>query len=673
MRAILAFAVLAVASSCIAANTPQQPSHITLNEQTGLGGELGRLRAWDAGYPRLLFFRNCEGWARAGMPPETFDSYVSKAVGMIGKTFNEEVLNTAPGNARYFSAYKQRHPEQMVLIHFNGLSHDPRFVPETFKAAHWLHHNGCRLTGNLDEHETQLKVEDVSLFKLGSSLSENDNITICGMGSDGRIDWNTYEYVHLVALDEKRNMLTVKRGCLGTESRAWEEGKSYVAAVMARPLDQETGQRRWNYNYSMHAPRDAHGRHLSDVFSDYLAAHLTAKGDCAALDGIGFDMFPAGAPLALEKQVNRAGRGVDCNGDGQWDFGILDGVNQFRLGAREFLVKLREKLGPEKLITVDMGRRGYAGLLNGIESEGWPNPFDPEIDRWSQGMNEHRWWTTRAAQPHASYIHMKYALRRAGKNERVKIADNAARLVMGSAMMLHGVLTVNHRPQADAIVRDELCRGEDLVVNWLGRPLEPPRRLVFDTPSLYADRKTKVFEAKARDADSFGFALKNLPCGGKACTVRFEVRCEPLQGFPTDTARRLVVGLDLPDNPHVNSRPYDWTWMDGEWFEASFFLRNMDAKAFDLLLNAEGRGAVQIRNLAVYTGADVMTRRFENGLVLVNPSNAPFAFDLKTLYSDFRGHRLKSRQQKAPVIAGQFVSGTVTVPPRDSLFLVESD
>ena len=112
------------------------------------------LRVWDAGYPRLLFFRNCEGWARADMPPEEFDGYISKAVGMIGKTFNEEMLNTAPGNAKYFSAYKQRHPEQTVLIHFNGLSHDPRYVPETFKAVHWLHHNGCKLAGNLDAAAT---------------------------------------------------------------------------------------------------------------------------------------------------------------------------------------------------------------------------------------------------------------------------------------------------------------------------------------------------------------------------------------------------------------------------------------------------------------------------------------------------------------------------------------
>ena len=65
-----------------------------------------------------------------------------------------------------------------------------------------------------------------------------------------------------------------------------------------------------------------------------------------------------------------------------------------------------------------------------------------------------------------------------------------------------------------------------------------------------------------------------------------------------------------------------------------------------------------------------MIGEFDNGLVLVNPSDHPYTFDLEKLTAGKRYRRLRGSPQQDPQINnGAAVEGPVPLGPRDGLFL----
>ncbi len=74
--------------------------------------------------------------------------------------------------------------------------------------------------------------------------------------------------------------------------------------------------------------------------------------------------------------------------DGQPDSGIIGGMNSYGIGAIEFCQRLIERMHG-KIILAD-GRykenQPAFGLLNGIESEGWPGLRDPRIEDYAGGF-----------------------------------------------------------------------------------------------------------------------------------------------------------------------------------------------------------------------------------------------------------------------------------------------
>ena len=48
------------------------------------------------------------------------------------------------------------------------------------------------------------------------------------------------------------------------------------------------------------------------------------------------------------------------------------------------------------------------GVLNGIESEGFPNLSDWEMHDWSGGLNRHAFWDANARAPALNYINHKF-------------------------------------------------------------------------------------------------------------------------------------------------------------------------------------------------------------------------------------------------------------------------
>src|SRR5689334_15988935 len=78
-------------------------------------------------YPRAFFFRSSEG--AAANPRSSYeqsDRTFSRLVGIEGKVLEEEVPGRSVKNIEFFTRFKGEHPEQLVLLHYNGNARDPR-------------------------------------------------------------------------------------------------------------------------------------------------------------------------------------------------------------------------------------------------------------------------------------------------------------------------------------------------------------------------------------------------------------------------------------------------------------------------------------------------------------------------------------------------------------------
>jgi len=666
---------------------------------------LNSMKASTAGYPKLFMFRNCEAFMESNSAREFESCVKNRTVGFIGKVFNEEVENRTPKVLARFTEYSVRHPDDLVLVHYNGLCGDPRSMPpDAYSACHWLHYAGTRIVRDCSAEATEIAVGDVTLFRAAEGGSKKhpeatgygDDLTLCALTADGKPDWNVFEHAHIVSIDKKTGVLTVKRGIAGTKPQDWKANQAYIAAINVSDPGKLGDFGYWWYNYSTTCPRDKNGKRLIEVISEDLGRRLTDNTVAGQLDGIEFDMLGFKKVLR-EDQVKRIGRGLDYNGDGAVDFADADGTNQCGVGVYEFLAALREKVGPEKVIMMDMGRRGIAGLLNGIESEGWPSPFDLEFTSWSAGINEHRWWIERAAKPCLSYIHLKYGDRAEGT--RTVLSGERTRLVYAAAMMLNGIVTVNWPQQppeyADLAVPDELMKGKEKIPNWLGLPLEPPRMLALTAPDVWRGKGVFPDEAfikqirgvdatVAADMDNgrpclrtqaadkgqetFRFLLPGIEEVSGGWVLRFLVRAEdPLPGLPGTVARRVALKPSKESSPQFSVRIGEFipsTWADEKWFEATCFFPVYDGSP--IAVEVEGSGAMLFTGFTAHRSADAMTRLFENGLVLVNPARAPYTFDLEKLYPGKKFRRLPGSGPNT----GEPVTGSVTLGERDGLFLI---
>ncbi len=438
--------------------------------------------AFAQGWPRAFFFRASEGLARSQRHPfEVWERAVLPLNGIMGKALDEEIPGTSDTNIDFFTRFKTNHPEKLALLHYNGNARDPRDGIEEFFPGHWIYYNGCGIARDLpaEDGESVVHVEDARLFKtnMGRFGDKNEDIGICALGPDGRPDWSVSEQVELIGVDLAAGTLQVKRGSFGTRPRDFAAGQTYLAAHVTEGPWGQRNNIMWFYNYSPACPKDAQGRVCADVLLDDLATHFLPGGDLASFDGLEFDVMTwTRAPSS-----GRIGqRGHDCDADGIADYGIFDGRNTYGIGVYEFCRRLRERLGDDKLIMADGAgprhQRSF-GVLNGIESEGWPHLSDWEIIGWSGGLNRHNFWRENAYPPAFSYVNHKFI--QAGKPMQVPM--NISRLVLASCLFTDSAITYSLQPARDEGqligVYDELVMGAEGKTNWLGMPVGEPRRL----------------------------------------------------------------------------------------------------------------------------------------------------------------------------------------------------
>ncbi len=541
------------------------------------------------GYPRVFFFRQSEGLARQGrLSFDVWEQAFSRLMGIEGKVLDEEVPGTSANNIEFFVNFKRRHPDQLVLLHFNGNARDPRFESERFFAGHWIYHVGSKVLSDVpaEEGTTEIQVEDPSCYLtgIGRYRNSNDDIGLCELDESGRPDWSRNEQVQLVAVNPDKRTILVKRGCYGTKPRRFMAGRAYAAAHATEGPWGRNSHLLWYYNYATCCPRDKDGRTCADVLVAELGQRFGPGGELALFDGLEFDV--------LHHQPIAGRRPVDCDADGKADGGVIDGVNVYGIGVIRFLEALRARLGEDKLILADgqqdaRGQRGF-GLVNGIESEGFPTLRDWEMKQWSTGINRHNFWSQFGRPPVFHYINHKYVEPGAepGMERTPEVPFSTHRLVFAAAVMTDAAICYSFAPpkgEASVIgVWDEFWAGREHRLGWLGKPLGPAQTLAVRTPDTLASTLSQLKE-KGEGANRWGTRVRwqgaalvlqsegqgeedivlEIPTtvSGNEAYMECVASAEPRRGYPKQMARYATCAL-LPRGWLMEELKPERIWME---------------------------------------------------------------------------------------------------------------
>ncbi len=661
----------------------------------------GSLELLTGGYPRAFFFRQAEEAAAGRMEFAAWDRKFSGLMGIMGKALDEEIVGRSI-TTDFFTRFKRAHPAQAVFLHMNGNCRDPRYDSAKFFAGHWLYYNGAIIKSDVPGRpgEIVIAVSDPSRFEAGGGRKgrgANDDVALCRLDSAGRPDWSQVEHAELLSVDQGAKTIRVRRGLLGAEPRSFSAGRAYVAAHgVEEPGGSVDSRNRWLYNFSTTCPRDAAGRNCADILTHELGTLFGPGGRLAAFDGIEFD-----TTYNVPHTFGKRGRGADCDADGRRDDGVVGGVNVYGSGVIEFYRQLRAVLGEHRLIMADGAFRNEeqqraTGLLNGIESEGWPNLQDKGVTDWSGGLNRQLFWRENGRAPVLSYINHKFNDPGAGtaKEKRTTVPFNITRLVFAAAVCTDSAITYLLAADGTGMrhsgVWDELVAGTRNRPGWLGQPLGPARRLAQRTPNLLgnhavADLRERLGSddailaidgdairviAKKTEAKQFSVVLRGLAITGPDLFVTLTARGAPLKNHPPEMARLIHAELRPAGNKAASPVGF-MSWLNARDFTSGFYFDGVRDKSVDVEFVFESAEPVWISQLAAHAAPDAIVREFEHGLVLANPSLRPYEFDLAALFPGRRFRRLSATAGQDRVAnSGADVGARLTLAPKDALFLL---
>jgi len=668
------------------------------------GQDLEKLRILSDEYPRVFFFRQAEGMAaQKNLSYERWENTFERLMGIEGKVLEEEVPGRSIRNIDFFTRFKKRHPDQLVLLHFNGNARDPRYESDRFFAGHWIYFNGAKILSDVpaEEGQTDIRVDKPNLFKLnmGRYRNCNEDIGLCMLDADGKPNWHQSEQVQLVSVDSRNKTIRVRRGCYGTKPRAFSEGFSYAAAHMSEGPWGEQSHLLWYYNYSTNSPRDKDGRKCADILVGHLAELFGQDGELAVFDGLEFDVlkFRCGGSLR--------GRGADCDADGEIDGGLQGNISSYGAGVVEFCRQLRERLGENLLILADgMGANNQRafGILNGIESEGWPHLRDREIHDWSGGLNRHFFWDKNARPGVFNYINHKFKepTDNPGITKWADVPFNIHRLVFAVGVFTNSAICYSYTPGNDPDgmfgIWDEFRMGTDKRLGWLGKPLGPAERMATWMPDLLSGKGNPIsrdfltrfsgngiqFRPESGSlkitttdtkASELRFLLSNVPCSGTDLVVFVTARGDTMQGYPPEIARTMYVSA-VQKGQREGENDSFMTWVNGVEFDSGFYFSNIESDHVDLEFVVEGSEPVWISRIQAHAHPDAIYRELEHGLVVANPSPHPYVFDLDKLFPGRTFKRLQGSETQDTVSNdGSIVRGKLNLGPKEGLFLITAE
>lgn len=424
------------------------------------------------GQPAYFLFRHPESFVKNY---ENWIDLFGKADGILAY-YGREIPN-ADIRLEVYNRYKDENPGKFFVAHYDGMERDPRELEGQYFPGHWLYYRGCTALEDIPAQSgsTTIKVENTSFYMLNWGLNKdrNEDIILVAKGKDGKPDWYNSEEVILESIDKPAGTIKVKRGQYGTASKEFKASEVFVLPHVTGGPWIKDGNLLWSFNFSVDCPRDNSGKRALDILAEEISGFFKRGGKYEKFDGIEFD-----ASFTEFYNYNDCNRGIDTNGDLIPDWGLFDGRNKFGEGFVEFLTKLRNMLGNDKLIMSD-GNAFYeqraVGTLNGIESEGFIDSLFRDFE-WSWGINRHNFWSKNSfkGSPKFSYINHKYKAESKGMN--IDRMSFAAALFTDS--FLGAINLPFQRANAEWItlgmpIWDEWIAGTENRPGWLGAPLSP--------------------------------------------------------------------------------------------------------------------------------------------------------------------------------------------------------
>ncbi len=648
--------------------------------------------------PKAFFFRQTEGIENY-LDYHAWSAEFDGLMGIMGKALSEERVDRNPRSTAFYSQFKKDHPEQLVLLHYNGNACDPRYDTGRFFAGHWLYLDGTTIAEDLPEewNYSKVKVDDATMFSeyTGRLFDRKEDVAIVRLDEEGKPDWTYCEQAVIREIDYASNTLIIARAQYRTGAKAFKKGKARIAAhVVEGPWNGAHCNLMWFYNHSSECPRDEHGRNCADVLSELIAERFEAGNELCHYDGVELDvlfryLFHHSYAYLQDWGADKKRR-PDCNGDGIGDMGIVNGVDTYEKGVAEFVRKTREKLDRVRPGIIFMADGGYPVMrsfryMNGVETEGYGTVEDGVLN-WSDLVNTHGFWNANAFEPAFSYL-----------NHRLHVQRWATHRVAFSSAMFTGsaVCQATSPPRkADGSfgVYDELVKGEENVLAWLGKPEGPAVHLVQNESDLLAGDlmpQIRMTSGKARmaegklclegDDDAIRFVIADVSLPTEEFTLMMRATCKPMAAYSPELARIVTVRpVDADGNSLLDDHEWWFKHKDRRWgyinenpYDNVFFFHKLPEKTVNIEVSIESAEPIVIESMQLFAAADVVYRVFENGMVITNPGLHPYTFDISELSPERSYRRLRGTERQDPEVNnGWPVGDTITLDWHDCLFLV---
>lgn len=681
-------------------------SYFSVCAQIEKGSQLSQLRILKKDQnPVVYFFRDAEQVGR--QPSTTWDEWYpaySALMGVEGKAVPEEVTTGDFEQVRqYFNHLKELHPDQALILHLCGRARDPHFATEPFFAGHWAYYSGATIEGDLPAEigTFEIKVSNIGQFKnyiANKQRKRIEDVGLCKLDESGRPDWSYSEQVRLLEVNYDKGTIKIERACYGTVPKAFKAGQSYAAShVYEGPGGSVSNNLRWYYNHATVCPKDKAGKQASDVLAKQIASWFRPGGMLEKFDGLEFDVLHhVSVPNVSD------GRDIDFDADGKPDGGMFEGYPTYGIGVVHFLKTLRKLMGEEKLIMADNDRwfhQRSTGILNGTEHEKFPTGGDDAaFEDWAGGINRLSFWNINSRKPVFNYIKSKPSDDRMAD---IRLAFAAA--VIHDAGISMTIPGGRKELGKGVFVWDELRKGQENELGWLGKGLEPAKRLATEEVNLLAgvdlrdkikaanclvefDGTTMTLSRKSEDQGFMYLRMGDFGCKGKDMFVAATVKAEPMRGYPAEFARIMYVdaagglrtsydGELITDYVLMQNKTFErvlknMSQMNEKTFRAGFYFREFKNPA-ELTFNFEGNEPVTLSDIAVYAAPDVIVRKFEGGLVIANPSEHEVTVDLEKIWPGEKFRRLQGSPDQDPVTNnGTEAKGKISLGKLDGLFLV---
>lgn len=626
-----------------------------------------------------------------------FWNAVNETLGHAPKCYAEERLASA-GNLAHMQRYAEENPDRQALLHWNGdcIKLAQTELPsgaDQFKPYHFRYHAGTYLSDAVDDKSTTFTVYDATPFRLGVTdlaiVIPVDPVT-------GERDFKQCELVIITSISG--NDLTVKRNAFGsvfgTSAKSYDAG-AYLAPSIDPYNNVSPDETRFSYNMSVWCPRDSLGRNCGDISAEMLSSSFASGDELERFHGLMFDVL----------WKNQSSLSEDTNLDGAADGGLDPrGLDLYHLGTYGFAVKIRNAI-PGRIITFDGNGSGWPRLhrlFNGMESEGFCHHNDAYNKDWGSALN---WWQYTikwniSEYPYIFCIPKVNDLPEGQDRRPFDLMNNAAGCILGITMRHRSATDPNGtRWVDDQHAYDEFRRGVDKVFQWLGAPAGEIIRPSLTSPDILAgaglpasgwtptNGSTIVTADPQRirisgDPSSYSsLATMSISYSGITIpegdlVIRFQAMGDAFTHFPNDVARYIKVTVDGRQPSEWNYDEQQAIFTTGDFTENAVFYRGAGApggSTVNLNLLIEGTNDVILRNFSIHNATDVLLREFENGVVLCNPSENPYTFDLGSYFPGKSFIRIQGQSYDDPITNdGSEVGDTVELASHSGLFLRRS-